>query len=119
YTGNDTTPFVLDRIDYSRGSDATFSVITYLNRTSAASKRGLIISDGYRVERQDEKIPDFSYNEIDGENFDLCFAGSVDADRDHYLIYPPSGSNTSKRILVTNYDEDNYTIYRLPLSCMG
>lgn len=127
YTGNDTSPFVLDRIDESRGCDATFSVITYLNRTSAASKRGLIMSDGYRVERQDVSIPDFTFNEVDGRsdtgstfnNFNLCFAGSVDADRDHYLIYPPAGSNTSKRILTTNYDEDNYSIYRLPLSCMG
>lgn len=119
YTGNDTTPFVLDRIDETRGSGATFSVITYLNRSSAVSPRGLIISDGYRVERQDMEIPDFSFNEIDGANFQLCFAGTVDADRDHYLIYPPPGETESKRILVTNYDEDNYSIYRLPLSCMG
>jgi len=119
YTGNDTTPFVIDRIDESRGSDATFSVITYLNRTSAVSPRGLIITDGYRVERQDEEIPDFSFNQIDGDNFSLCFAGSVDADRDHYLIYPPPDATESRRILTTNYDEDNYSIYRLPLSCMG
>ena len=119
YTGNDTTPFVLDRIDESRGCDATFSVITYLNRTSATSPRGLIISDGYRVERQDQDIPDFSFNEIDGDNFSLCFAGTVDADRDHYLIYPPPNRLHSLRILNTNYDEDNYSTYRLPLSCMG
>lgn len=119
YTGNDTTPFELVKIDESRGCDAGFSAITYLNRTSAASRRGLIMTDGYRVERQDQNIPDFSYNEVDGVNFALCFAGSVDADRDHYLIYPPQGSETSTRILTTNYDEDNYCIYRFPLSCMG
>lgn len=119
YTGNDTVPFVLQKIDESRGSDATFGVITYLNRTSAASKRGLIMSDGDRVERQDQSIPDFSYNEIDGSNFSLCFAGTVDADRDHYLIYPPPKAANSTRILITNYDEDNYAIYRLPLSSMG
>lgn len=119
YTGNDTVPFVLNKIDESRGCQAAFSAITYLNRTSAASPRALIMTDGYRVERQDESIPDFSYNEIDGENFSLCFAGSVDADRDHYLIYPPQDQDTSRRILVTNYEEDNYSIYRLPLSCMG
>lgn len=119
FTGNDTTPFTLNRIDESRGCDATFSVITYLNKTSAVSKRGLIISDGYRVERQDIMIPDFTFNEIDGENFNLCFAGTVDADRDHYLIYPPMGNSESKRILTTNYDEENYSTYRLPLSCMG
>lgn len=119
YSGNDTAPFVLNRIDESRGSDATFAAITYLNRSSAASRRGLIMSDGYHVERQDASIPEFSYDEVDGTNFSLCFAGSVDADRDHYLIYPPQGSDISKRILTTNYDEDNYAIYRLPLSCMG
>ncbi len=119
FTGNDTTPFVLNLIDESRGCQAAFSAITYLNRTSAASPRGLIITDGYRVERQDESIPDFSFNEVDGQNFSLCFAGSVDADRDHYLIYPPQDQAESKRILTTNYDEDNYSIYRLPLSCMG
>lgn len=123
YTGNDTTPFTLDKIDESRGCQAAFSVFTYLNRTSAASKRGLIISDGYRVERQDNLLPTFSFNEIDNDTFGLCFAGAVDADRDHYLIYPPQkqrdGTEVSKRILVTNYEEDNYCIYRLPLSCMG
>ncbi len=120
YTGNDTKPFVLDKIDESRGSGATFSAITYLNRTSAASPRGLIMSDGYRVERQDDEIPDFTYDEVNDKNFELCFAGSVDADRDHYLLYPTLSEITqSKRILVTNYDEDNYSYYRLPLSCMG
>lgn len=127
YTGNDADPFVLDKIDESRGSEAPFGVITYLNRTSALSPRGLIISDGYRVERQDELIPEFSFNEIDNNNFTLCFAGSVDEDKDHYLIYPPPNQVPdqegdpviSKRILTTNYEEDNYSIYRLPLSCMG
>lgn len=119
YTGNDAVPFVLDRIDESRGSQAPFAAITYLNRTTAASPRGLIITDGYRVEREDMEIPDFSFNEIDSNNFDLCFAGSVDVDRDHYLIYPPEGQTQSKRILTTNYDEDNFAVYRLPLSCMG
>ncbi len=119
YTGNDATPFVLNKIDESRGSQAPFAAITYLNRTSACSPRGLIMTDGYRVERQDEIIPDYSFNEISSANFDLCFAGSVDADRDHYLIHPQPGQNLSTRILTTNYDEDNYAVYRLPLSCMG
>ncbi len=119
YTGNDTTPFVLERIDESRGSDATFSAFTYLNRSSAASRRGLIISDGYRVERQDISIPDFTFDEVDQDHFNLCFAGSVDSDRDHYLIYPQDGQIQSTRILTTNYDEDNYSIYRVPISCIG
>lgn len=119
YTGNDVVPFALDRIDGSRGSEAPYGTITYLNRTNALSPLGLIITDGYSVERADDKIPEFSYNEVDSDNFNLCFAGSVDRDRDHYLIYPSMGQVKSNRILITNYEEDNYSIYRIPLSCMG
>jgi len=125
YTQNDVVPFTLDRIDQSRGSDAPYGTITYLNRTNAASQRGFIICDGYSVERSDDKIPDYSFNDIDQDNFRLCFAGSVDVDRDHYLLHPSPDDTVldidtiSDRILVTNYEEDNFSIYRLPLSCMG
>ena len=119
YTQNDVVPFALNRIDGSRGSQAPYGTITYLNRTNAISPLGLILTDGYSVERADDKIPDFSFNEVDADFFKLCFAGAVDRDRDHYLIYPTMGETKSNQILITNYDEDNYTIYRIPLSCMG
>lgn len=119
YSGNDTIPFVLDRIDGSRGSEAPYGTITYLNRTNTLSPYGMVITDGYSLERSDDKLPEFSFNEIDSSNFRLCFAGSVDKDRDHYLIYPSTGQDQSDRILVTNYEEDNFSIYRIPLSCMG
>ncbi len=127
YTGNDVTPFSLQKIDGSRGSSAAFAVISYLNRTMAASPRGLIICDGYQVERMDNNIPDFSFNEVDSSNFNSCFSGFLDEDRDVYLLYPSDGSvkpplvpeSSSDRILVTNFEEDNFTIYRIPLSCMG
>src|SRR5690606_35694039 len=119
FTGSDVVPFALDRIDESRGSQAPFGTITYLNRTSAASTRGLILSDGYSVVRSDDKIPQYSFNQIDQSRFGQCFAGAVDSNRDHYLIHPTPGEEISDRILVTNYEEDNYSVYRTPLSCMG
>lgn len=119
YSGSDVVPFAIERIDESRGSQAPYGTITYLNRTSAESPRGLILSDGYSVVRSDEKIPSYSFNEIDQVKFKLCFAGAVDTTRDHYLIHPSPGMTQSDRILVTNYEEDNFAVYRIPLSCMG
>lgn len=127
YTGNDLTPFTLEKIDSSRGSGAAFSVISYLNRTIAASPRGLIVSDGYKVERMDDKIPDYTYNDINNDGFERCFSGFLDEERDVYIIHPSQGVvkpslltvGESDRILVINFEEDNYSIYRLPLSCMG
>jgi hypothetical protein len=127
YTGNDVTPFTLQKLDGSRGSGAAFSVISYLNRTMAASRRGLIICDGYQVDRMDNNIPDFTFENIDGGNFDHCFSGFFDEDRDVYTLYPSKGVvkpplvpvDGSDRILVTNFEEDNYAVYRIPLSCVG
>lgn len=127
YTGNDVTPFILEKVDGSRGSGAAFSVISYLNRTVAVSPRGLIISDGYQVERMDNNIPYFSFQEIDGGNFLRCFSGFLDEDRDVYLLYPSQGvikpplltNGESDRILTINFEEDNFAQYRIPLSCMG
>lgn len=123
YTGNDAAPFQLARLDNSRGTEAPFGTITYLNVTTGASPKGFIGCDGYSIERTDDKIPRFSYDEIDLDHFNLCYAGTVDEDRDHYLLYPSTLAEAdvghSDRILITNYEEFNYSIYRIPLSCMG
>lgn len=119
YTGNDSSPFYLARIDESRGSSAPFGTSTYLNLTSTVSRRALIGCDGYKITRMDDKLPDFSFSDISQQNINLCYAGYVDDDRNHYLIYPSSGDSVSQRILVRNYDENSYSIYRFPLSCMG
>lgn len=127
YTGNDVVPFSLQKIDGTRGSAAAFSVVSYLNRTMAASPRGLIICDGYQVDRMDNNIPQFAFNDVNGAAFDSCFSGFLDEERDVYMMYPSDGivrpalvpSTSSDRILVSNFEEDNYSIYRIPLSCMG
>lgn len=132
YTGNDVTPFALEKIDGSRGSKAAFSVISYLNRTMAASPRGLILSNGYTLERMDENIPEFSYNTINNEYFESCFSAFLDEERDVYMLYPAQAEDdptytppdflepeSSTDILVSNFEEDNFSIYRIPLSCLG
>lgn len=127
YTGNDIAPFSLVKIDGSRGSGAAFSVKTYLNKTIAMSPRGLIVTDGYQVARADNNIPDFTFDDILSDQFDKCFSGFLDEDRDMYIIYPSETATRpvllnrgeSDRILVLNFEEDNFAIYRIPLSCMG
>jgi hypothetical protein len=127
YTGNDVKPFILQKIDGTRGSKAAFAVISYLNRTMAASPRGLIMCDGYQVDRMDDNIPKFTFDDISSANFEYCYSGFIDEDRDVYTLYPSDGivkpplvpTESSDRILVTNFEEDNYAIYRIPLSTMG
>lgn len=124
YTGNDIVPFTLDKIDDSRGNLAPFAPISYLNLTKGYSPYGMVVTDGYQLQRNDDKIPDYSYEQIDPANFDLCFSGNVDDDDHHYLIHPSadqmdSSDAISDRILVQNYQEGNFSVYRIPLSCMG
>lgn len=125
YTGNDIVPFSLDRLDDTRGNFAPFAPISYLGFTKGYSPKGMVVTDGYQLQRNDDKIPDYTFNEIDQSEFDLCFSGSVDEDDMHYLIHPhpdespDAETSISDRILVQNYRENNFSVYRIPLSCMG
>lgn len=119
FTGNDAEPFDVSKIDSSRGTLAPYGTISYLNLTTGESPRGFIGCDGYSVQRTDNKIPRYSYDDINLDHFNLCFAGTVDEDRDHYLIHPSPSAVKSDRILISNYEEFNYSIYRIALSCMG
>jgi len=93
----------------------------------ALSPRGIINCDGYQIDRMDNNIPKFAFDDISSDNFEYCFSGFIDEDRDVYTLYPSDGivkpplvpPESSDRILVTNFEEDNYAIYRIPLSCMG
>lgn len=119
YTGNDIVPFSLERIDGSRGSRAPYTPISYLNMTKAYSPYGFTVTDGYQVERFDQRIPDYCFENINQQRFGICFSGVQDDERMHYLIHPTSNSTTSDRILANNYEEQTFSVYRIPLSCMG
>lgn len=119
YTGSDIVPFSLDRVDGSRGNAAPFAPISYLNMSKGYSPQGIIITDGYQVKRYDERIPDYMYQQVNQDKIKQCFSGSVDDDQNHYLIHPSPGATESDRILVNNYDENNFSVFRIPLSSMG
>lgn len=123
YSGNDIIPFIPARIDHTRGSDAPMGTFTYLNRTISASRRGLVVTDGYNIQEADELIPDFVFEEVNNDEFDRVFAGSEDEDKVNYLIYPSheseTNNNESDKILILNFDQGNLATFRLPLSSMG
>lgn len=119
FTGSDIVPFSINQIENTRGNLAPFAPISYLGYTKGFSPRGFTVTDGYQVQRYDEKIPDYSFQDINVENFELCFSGDVDDEDNHYLIHPSPGESESDRILVHNYEEGNFAVHRIPLSCMG
>lgn len=119
YTGNDVVPYILENLDDSRGADAPFGAYTYLNKSSSASKKGVFITDGYSLGRGDDHLPLYTLEEIDPANFNLCYAGAVDRDKDQYLIHPSKGKSKSDKVLVTNYEEGTMAVFNVPLSCMG
>lgn len=119
YTGNDVVPFSLKKLDGSRGCGAPFSTISYLNLSKAFSQIGYTITDGYQVQRNDQLIPDFSFTRIDQDNFKLLYTFPVDDDNHHLTAFPTPGESASDQILVQNYEEGSWSIYKVPISCGG
>jgi hypothetical protein len=58
YTGNETLPFVWQKINTELGSESTFSIVPFDRGAFAIGNYGIITTDSVNVVRIDQKIPD-------------------------------------------------------------
>lgn len=122
YTSNEALPFVWQRIDAEKGSDATFSEQPFDIGLMGISSRGVIISNPVSAERIDPLIPDEVFNiSARATNFNRTFGirdfykemvywAYIGADQD--LSYP-------NRMLVYNYRENTWAIFKDSYNCLG
>ena len=79
---------------------------------------GIVECNGVQVSRIDQKIPEF-VNEINQSNFHKCFADRYLQEYQTWTLYPSVESDVSDEVLVLNEQEGSWSIYDLPLSCLG
>lgn len=124
-TNSDFSPFRWTKINSSKSTQAPYGSIAYDTECTSMGNKGLIISNGVSVNRYDESIID-QYLDIEPKSFGQCYGQRYDLYQQALMLYPDvsdaSGSNfqtTSSRILVFNFLEKTWSIYKLPLSCLG
>lgn len=120
YTGSDFSPFRFDKLNSSKSCNAPYASIEYDERITAAGNKGLIACDGVNVQRYDIPIID-QFLDINQDWFELCFAEKLDTINQTWMLYPSNSSDTdrSDKALVYNFLENTWSIYDIPLSCLG
>lgn len=125
FTQNTNEPFRFDKINDSRNTNAPYGSVGYDLQCTSLGSKGLIYCDGNNVDRYDITIID-QFLDIEPKAFGQCFSQRFDSLNQTWTLFPSIGDAaagnvqlTSSRVLIWNYLENTWAIYRLPMSCLG
>jgi hypothetical protein len=117
-TSDPALPFRWDKITTDRPVNAPYACLSYDKSVTNLGQGGYVECNGVQVERIDTKLPDF-VNEINQVNFKKCYGARYLQEYQTWILYPSEDSQDSDEVLVLNEQEGNFSIYDLPLSCLG
>jgi len=120
---NKEKPYWKRQVPSVLGTDAFFSPVEWNNEIKSLGKTGVITCDGRRSLRFDTKIPYFTQDEIDADNFELTYGG-FDRLNGHFLFaYRDASSDltavTQDKVLVYNYEEKTWSKFDQRFSVFG
>lgn len=122
YTGIDTAPYRWEKINDMRRVDAPYASVSYQDYETMVGATGFLICDGVNVERYDEKIIDFSADNINPENIGLCNGYRFDNLNQQLICYPSNDVEATEycdKWLVWNYVEDSWALFNIPATTFG
>ena len=114
-------PYTWRRIPSVQGTDAGFTLVEWDDEVRSLGRNGVITTDKRQSSRIDNKIPNFTRDEIDPENFDLC-AGGFDRRNGQFLfsyLDIKSDLDTQSNVLVHNYEENSWSVYDARFTVFG
>lgn len=103
------------------GTNAKFSAISWNDIVDSIGKTGILGVDGRQNLRIDNKIPNFTREEIDQIGFNLTYGGFDRINNQFLWAYKQSetDSNTQNSVLVRNYEENTWSVYDQRFSVLG
>lgn len=120
FTGSNLQPFRFDTLNTSKSTRAEYSSVDYDERCTSIGNKGLIACDGVNVQRFDIGIID-QFLQIDQNFIGQCFSERFDTLNQTWTLFPDldNTEGQSNKVLVYNFLENTWSIYDLPLSCLG
>lgn len=118
YTGDPDIPFKWEPIPSQEGCYATMSISPFSDELMTVGPTRLVATDGREVYGVDEKVPDLMLN-WNQDALQYCYSLVIEEMRHTLTSYSNAGSAKPDRLLVLNYEENNYAIFRLPVHVMG
>lgn len=114
-------PYIIRKIPSVLGTDAPFSAVSWSDRTISLGKTGIIATNGRESKRIDNKIPEFTSNDIQSSTFNMTYGG-FDRDTSQFLFSyqnVDAVESTQNKVLVNNYEEGTWSVYDQRFSVFG
>lgn len=122
YTGNETFPFVFQKINTELGAESKFSLIPFDRGVFAVGNYGITTDDSVNVERIDVQIPDtvFDFNN-DNQGLQRVYGIRDFPNELVYWAYPTANTGTTfpNKVLVYNYRNQTYATFNDSFTCYG
>jgi hypothetical protein len=103
------------------GTNAKFSAVSWNDTVRSIGKVGILGQDGRQNLRVDNKIPNFTREDIDQVLFNLTYGGFDRLNNQFLWSYKQSEttSDTQNAVLVGNYEENTWSVFDQRLSVFG
>ena len=107
------------RLNNYRACDGKMASVAYDRYVVALGIRGITATDGTETQRIDNRIQDFTINNINIEEFGKVFCFRSYETLRWWTLYSGVESEENNRALIYDDDSKAFTTYTIALNCMG
>ena len=112
-------PFIWTQLDSNRSCDAKMASVGFNSNVVALGTRGIVTANTQQVVRIDDKIKNFTTNDINYEEFAKVFAFRDFRNERVITLYPSGTSDDADSALVFDEASASYSTYKLGMNVLG
>jgi len=115
---NPALPFRWDKINDFRACNGKMATVQYDRYVMAFGVRGITATDGVETKRVDNRIMDFTVDEIDADQFSKVFSSRFFEDERMLTLYA-NNSDENNKALTLDDESLAFTKYSIDMNCLG
>jgi hypothetical protein len=112
-------PFIWKKINDFRACDGKMATMQYDSYVIALGVRGITATNGTETRRVDNRIQDFTIDEINVEEFGKVYCQRNYNTQRAWSLFPNNEATENSKSLILDDDSGAYSQYDIPMNCLG
>jgi len=112
-------PFRWDRINDFRACDGRMATVQYDRYVVALGVRGITATDGVETRRIDNRIQDFTSDEVNVDEFQKVYCARNYDNKRWWTLYANNEDTENSKALIYDEDDAAYSEYEIAFNCLG
>lgn len=118
-TSDPNKSFRWQKINNFRSCDGKMASVAYDRFAGALGVRGITATDGINTTRMDERISDFTIEEISQSDFGNTFCARDYNNRRWWSLFTDGSSSSNNRALIFDDDSGGFSTYDISMNALG